>query len=180
MIKINLLPVRASKKREAGKQWIALFVLVTAATLGGNFIWMNETDKKVQAVHARVKRYKDDLATLNKIIGEVKNIKEEKEAINKKLDILKKLKDGRTGPVKVMDEMATLIPQAVWITSWTEDGGGGNMTINGGGKNYDEVANFVKKLRESKYFTNVTLKTTRQVGENRCDFLVTLTVNYAA
>ena len=179
MIKINLLPVRASKKREAGKQWVALFVFVVSATLLGNYIWMNETDKQVDAVNARVKRLNDDLATLNKIIGEVKNIKEEKEAIQKKLDILKKLKDGRTGPVKVMDELATLIPQGVWVNNWTEESGG-NMTFTGSGKTYDEVAVFAKKLRDSKYFTNVVLKSTRQVGENRCDFTVTVTVNYAA
>lgn len=179
MIKINLLPVRASRKREAGKQWIALFVVVIVATLIGNGIWYNETEKKVTAVKARVKRYQDDLNTLNKIIGEVKNIKQEKEAITKKLDTLKKLKDGRTGPVKVMDELATLMPQGVWIGTWDE-GAGGHLSFSGSGKSYDEVANFAKKLRESRFFTNVTLKGTRQVSENRCDFTLTLTVNYAA
>lgn len=179
MIRINLLPVRASRKREAGKQWIALFILVVAATLVGNGILYNETTKKVAAVNARVKRYEDDLATLNKIIGEVKNIKEEKEAITRKLDILRKLKDGRTGPVKVLDELATLIPQGVWIYTWDE-GSGGGLTFTGAGKSYDDVANFAKKLRDSRFFSNVTLKGTRQVNENRCDFTITLSVNYAA
>ena len=179
MIKINLLPVRASRKREAGKQWIALFVVVVAATVLGNGIWYNETSKKVDQVNQRVKRYKDDLATLNKIIGEVKNIKEEKESINKKLDILKKLKDGRTGPVKVKDELATLMPQGVWIASWDE-AQGSHLSFSGSGKSYDDVANFAKKLRESRFFSNVTLKSTRQGSDTRCDFVLTLTVNYAA
>jgi type IV pilus assembly protein PilN len=178
MIKINLLPVRASKKREAGKQWIVLLVLVVAGGLFGNWMWMNETDKKVLEVQARNAKYATELATLNKIIGEVKNIKSEKAEIVKKLNALKKLKDDRRGPVRIMDELATIIPQRVWIASWEETGGSLNFT--GSGQTHDEIANFFHKLRESKFFTNVTLKSQRLAVEGRIDFTITCTVNYSA
>jgi len=178
MIKINLLPVRASKKREAGKQWIVLLVLVLSGAVIGNYFWMTETDKRVEQVKARNAKYTADLATLNKIIGEVKNIKAEKAEIEKKLKALKKLKDDRRGPVRVMDEIATLIPQRVWIGSWEELNG--TVTFTGSGQSHEEVANFFHKLRESKFFSGVALKNQRMVGEGKVDFIITATVNYSA
>jgi len=178
MIKINLLPVRASKKREAGRQWLVLFALVLLGTGVGNYFWLNDTEKRLEQIDERTKKYKADVETLNKIIGEVKNIKTEKEEIQKKLSALKVLKEGRTGPVRIMDEFSTLITPRVWIYSWDENAW--NMSFTASGTSHDEVANFVRKLKSSKFFTNVDFKGSRQAGENRVDFTFTCTANPSA
>ena len=43
MVRINLLPIRASKKRELGKQWLVLFALVAVASFVGNYFWYSRT-----------------------------------------------------------------------------------------------------------------------------------------
>lgn len=177
MIRINLLPIRASKKREAGKQWIVLFALAVGITLAVNYYWFYVTDAAVQLVKARVNKYNSDLQTLNKIIGEVKNIKDDKAAIEKKLGVLKKLKDNRTGPVKVMDEVSTIIPPKVWLTSWDENGG--SVTFQASAATLDDVADFLSKIKASKFFTNPILKNTR-AGDSKVDFVITAQVKYSA
>jgi type IV pilus assembly protein PilN len=178
MIKINLLPVRASKKRELGRQWIVLFVIVAIGAAGGNWYWLHVTTEHVEDIKKQITRNEKENKNLEKIIGEVKDIKKEKEDMKQKLGVLNKLKAGRQGPVRVMDELATIIPPHVWLTSWEEVGG--LVTIQGSGLTHEEVANFMRKLRESKYFDNVTLKSDRMIHDNQVDFNITCSVKYAA
>lgn len=178
MIRINLLPVRASKKREAGKQWLALFVVVTIVSVIGNYLWYGDAERRLQAVKQRITRYQKDVKTLNTIIGEVKNIKEEKQAMLDKLAILKKLRDGRTGPVRVFDEVSNILPERIWIKSWDDTGGG--ITLTGSGLNHEEVSVFLTNLKASKFFSNPVLRYTRQATENHVDFQISAGVVYDA
>lgn len=178
MIRINLLPVRASKKREAGKQWLALFVVVTIVTLVANYFWYSDAQKRVNAIKQRIARYQKDVKTLNTIIGEVKNIKEEKKAMEDKLAILQKLRDGRTGPVRVFDELSNIIPQRLWIKSW--DDNGGTVMVTGSAINHEDVSSFLTRLGNSKFFSDPSLKYTRQAGESRVEFQISARVVYDA
>src|SRR5205814_4154470 len=47
MIRINLLPVRAKKKREFGQQLLVLFVLVLVGGLIGNYLWYRQVDDRL-------------------------------------------------------------------------------------------------------------------------------------
>lgn len=176
MIRINLLPVRQSRKREAGKQWIVLFAITFLAAVVGNYLWWSETEKNHEAIKSRIAQYQQDVATLNKIIGEVKNIKAQKAEMEKKLETLKKLRDGRTGPVRVMDELANIIPQRVWITNYED--AGGSVAMAGSAGNHEEVSTFLKKLKASKFFSAPVLKYTRQAAENRVEFQISAGVRY--
>lgn len=178
MIRINLLPVRASKKREAGKQWLLLFALVAVASLIGNYLWYSDAQRRLDAIKQRISRYEKDVKTLNKIIGEVKNIKAEKKAMEEKLTILKKLRDGRTGPVRVLDELSNILPQRLWVKSW--DDNNSTVTITGSAINHEEVSVFLTKLKASKFFSNPDLKFTRQKSEAQVDFQISARVVYDA
>src|SRR3954463_3442093 len=157
MIKINLLPVRAAKKREFGRQQIVLFGLILVLAGIGNWFWFSKVSNELNQLDQQINRTKAEIAQLEKTIGEVKSIKEDKKALEDKLKILDTLKKGRTGPVKVMDELATLIPQKVWLNSYIE--AGGSVTMNGHAAAYEDLSTFSKKLKASTHFTNITIKT---------------------
>src|SRR5436309_317445 len=156
MIRINLLPVKAAKKREFGRQQLILFALVLVLAGIGNFYWYNRVDGELSRVNADIDRTQAEIKQLDKTIGEVRSIKDEKKKLEDKLKILDTLKRGRTGPVKVMDELATLIPQRVWIRDYSETSGG--VMMNGLSAAYEDLSNFSKKLKASKHFTNIVIK----------------------
>src|ERR1700730_12728238 len=108
MIRINLLPVRAAKKREFGRQQILLFALLIVLAGIGNYFWYAKVDSELVALDQRIASTRAEIAQLEKTIGEVKSIKEDKKALEDKLKILDTLKKGRTGPVKVLDELASV------------------------------------------------------------------------
>lgn len=178
MIKINLLPVRASKKSAAGRTWIVIFLIVVAASVGGNYIWLHQTDARVDEVKDRIARDRVENKKLEGVIGQVKDLKKAKDEMKQKLGVLNKLKEGRQGPVRMMDELATIIPPHVWLTSWEEAGGAVN--ISGVGTTHEEVAGFMKAMRQSKYFDNVSLKNDRMVKDNEVQFTITCNVKYSA
>src|SRR3954463_13374994 len=145
MIKINLLPVRAAKKREFGRQQLVLFVLLLVLAGIGNYFVYNRFDSQLKGLDKQIAATRAEIAQLEKTIGEVKSIKEDKKALEDKLKILDTLKKGRTGPVKVMDELAALIPQRVWLNSYIE--AGGSVTMNGHAAAYEDLSTFSKKLK---------------------------------
>src|SRR5205807_6550589 len=171
MIFINLLPVRAAKKREFGRQQLVLFVLLLVLAGIGNYFVYNRFESELRSLDKQIVDTRAEIAQLEKTIGEVKSIKDDKKALEDKLKILDTLKKGRTGPVKVMDELATVIPQRVWLTDYAEQGG--NVTMTGQAAAYEDLSTFSKKLKASVHFTNITIKTPHQRATGVVDWVVT-------
>ena len=178
MIFINLLPVRAAKKREFGRQQLVLFVLLLVLAGIGNFFVYNRFESELRSLDKQIVTTRAEIAQLEKTIGEVKSIKEDKKALEDKLKILDTLKKGRTGPVKVLDELATIIPQKVWIVDFNEQGGA--VAMNGAASSYEDLSNFSKKLKASTHFSNITIKTARQRADGTVDWVITCNTNYSA
>ena len=178
MIKINLLPVRAAKKREFGRQQLMLFALVLLLGGIGNYFWYSIVESQKDQLDQQIGRTRAEIATLEKTIGEVKSIKEDKRALEDKLKILDTLKKGRTGPVKVMDELATLIPQKVWIADYVETTGG--VTMKGSAATYEDLSTFSKKLKASKHFRDITIRRATQKADGIVDWDISCTADYSA
>jgi type IV pilus assembly protein PilN len=178
MIRINLLPVRAAKKREFGRQQIVLFALVLILVGIGNYFWYSKVDTELTSLDQQIGRTRADIAVLEKTIGEVKSIKEDKKALEDKLKILDTLKKGRSGPVRVMDDLATIIPAKVWMLDYSETGGA--VTMQGRASSYEDLSGFSKKLKESKHFSNVNIKNARQATDGTVEWNITCNADYSA
>ncbi|HET6923796.1 MAG TPA: PilN domain-containing protein [Anaeromyxobacteraceae bacterium] len=181
MIRINLLPVRVSKKTIAGKQQLLLFGLVVVLGLILNLLWQQSRAADLRSREAKLKRTREDIAQLEKIIGEVKNIKEQQAALKEKLDILEKLKAGRSGPVRMLDELATLTPKRLELKKMEEKAAGA-LQFDGSAGSIDDVSAFMSALKASRYFTAVELKKTTAATRKAfriVDFTITATTSYA-
>jgi type IV pilus assembly protein PilN len=182
MIRINLLPVRVSRKKTAGKQQLVLFALVIVAGLLGNYLWAQSRASELKARQQKIAKTRDEIAQLDRIIGEVKNIKEQQAALREKLDILGQLKAGRSGPVRVMDALATLTPRRLWISKFEEKAG--NASINGQAATIDDVSEFMTALKGNPHFGSVELSRTASApGQGKSaelvEYTLSATINYA-
>jgi type IV pilus assembly protein PilN len=184
MVRINLLPVRVSKKKEAGKQQAILFGLLLAASIVLNFLWANQRSGVLKDLRGQVDRKKAEIQQLERIIGEVKNIRTQQDELRKKLDVLEKLKAGRSGPVRMLDELATVVPKRLWLRKLDEKGGA-TITFDGTAASIDDVSSFMAALKTSSHFSAVELKKTsattgKQGGANirLVDFSITAGVTY--
>jgi len=181
MMRINLLPVRVSKKTIAGKQQLLLFGLIVVLGLILNLLWQQSRAADLRSREAKLKRTQEDIAQLEKIIGEVKNIKAQQAALKEKLDILDKLKAGRSGPVRMLDELATLTPKRLELKKMEEKAGGA-LQFDGSAGSIDDVSTFMSALKASRYFTAVELKKTTAATRKAfriVDFTITASTSYA-
>ena len=179
MIRINLLPVRVSRKKQAGRQQLAIMAVALVAAVACNFVWSRIRGSDLAAREARLRNTRAEIAQLERIIGEVQTIKAQQAAVKDKLAVLEKLKAGRQGPVRVLDELATIVPKKVWFRKVDEKSGA--MTFEGVGGSIDDVSAFLAALKRSKYFSAVELRktTARKDGQLKLvDFTITASVDY--
>ena len=178
MVRINLLPVRVSKKKEAGKQQLLLFALVLALGALANGWYHQQRAGELETVEKRVAKTKADIAQLDRIIGEVKSIRVQQQQLQEKLDVLDKLKQGRTGPVRMMDELTAIIPKRAWLTHVEEKDR--KMVFQGGATSVEDVSQFMGALKASKYFADVELKKTEGKTTDKNLRTVSFTINATA
>jgi type IV pilus assembly protein PilN len=179
MIRINLLPVRISKKKVAGRQQLLLLALVAVLGIIVNWLWSSSRAGELAAREAKLKRTRDDIAQLERIIGEVKDIKAQQAALKEKLDVLEKLKAGRSGPVRLLDQLAQVIPKRLELRKMDEKAG--QVAFEGSAATIDDVSTFMSALKGTPYFAGVELKKTTAVtkaGYRIVDFVVMARANY--
>ncbi|MFN7132993.1 MAG: PilN domain-containing protein, partial [Myxococcales bacterium] len=141
---INLLPTKAAKKQEAGKNQLILFALVLIGAFVGNYYWYDDRDTANEQLKGQAVVIQAEIRKLDEIIGEVKNIAKEKQALEDKLKVLDTLKRSRTGPVKMLDALSTAIPKNVWLSNMNENGS--QMNLEGNALSNDDLAEFMKSL----------------------------------
>jgi len=179
MIRINLLPVRVSKKKVAGRQQLMLLALVVVLGIILNWLWSSSRGGELAGKEAKLKRTRDDIAQLDRIIGEVKNIKTQQAALKEKLDVLEKLKAGRSGPVRLLDQLAQVVPKRLELRKMDEKAGA--VAFEGSAGTIDDVSVFMGALKSTPYFARVELKKTTAVtkaGFRVVDFTVVANANY--
>lgn len=163
MIKINLLPVRAAKKKETARQQISVAVLslVFVSIVIGYF--HVSIGKEIADVNSRLASTQDELAKTKAQIGEVAKFKEAKKALEDKLGVIETLKKAKAGPVKVLDELSGITPDKLWVNSYKEKGG--NIEIEGVAIDNEVIARFMTELDKSQYFKDVELVVTEQIEQ---------------
>jgi Tfp pilus assembly protein PilN len=66
----------------------------------------------------------------------------------------------------------------VWLVDYAEAGGG--VTMTGQAASYEDLSTLSKKLKASKHFTNVTIKTARQRADGVVDWTILCNADYSA
>ena len=145
MVRINLLPVRQVKRREAGIQTLALLGVLLAVAFVGNGFWYMSVSSSATSSARQVQRTQDEIKSLEKVIGEVQNITKDQKALEDKLKVLDTLKRGRTGPVKLLDAIASVMPKKVWFNGMHEVAG--TMTFTGTALTHDDLAELMRGLQ---------------------------------
>jgi type IV pilus assembly protein PilN len=163
MIRINLLPVREARKKADLQQ----FGLMLGLTLGGAVtlvvLFHMSVLHKISNAHARVEQMKQQIDAFKPQLAQVEQFRAKKTDIERKLGVIHDLDRSRSGPVHVLDELSSHIPERMWLTSMEAIPSG--VTLQGMSLDTEVVATFMKALQDSPYFQDVELKST-ELAEN--------------
>jgi type IV pilus assembly protein PilN len=149
MIRINLLPFRAARKRENVKRQITIYVVSVCCALliiGGLFY---KFSKDLSDLKDEESNLKEELAGYHKELKEIKDLEKKIKQINDKLDVIKDLEKGKTGPVLLLSDIADAVPKdKLWLTSLSEKGG--KLSLSGTAMDNETVSLFMKNLENTE------------------------------
>ncbi|PKN13460.1 MAG: fimbrial protein [Deltaproteobacteria bacterium HGW-Deltaproteobacteria-4] len=160
MIKINLLPVRESQKKERLREQVVVLLACAIFTVSGCAAAYTTILAKISQKTDVISEQTKVIEQLKKQIGEVEKVKKLQAELQSKLDILGKLKANKTGPAHMLDELSMAIPEKLWIDSF--DNIAGAVNLSGMGINEEIVAIFLQQLEASPYYMRVELQSLEQ------------------
>lgn len=155
MIQINLLPVREARRAaDLRQQGMQLLFAMMIAFAGIGFVHSRISDKISESTH-RMSQMERDIEQFKPQLDQVAAFRKKKSGLEKKIGVIDELDRARSGPVRVMDELATHTPERLWLTKFTTKGA--NLEMVGESLDNELVAVFLTNLQTSPYFSEVEL-----------------------
>jgi len=188
MIRINLLPIKQDRRREAGRNQIFIGLLVLVVELAGfTFLYLDaaaDVDEQKNAndlIQAKVKKIEKQVKNHKRILKEIEEYEKRQEAIDN-------LQAARTGPVYVMLEISNVLSKSgrphidhdkyqqmiqtnpasgydenwdfrrLWLDTFQEKDK--LVRITGQGMTHEDVAEFIRRVNLSDFFTSSELVST--------------------
>lgn len=161
MIRINLLPVRAAKKKETAKQQLSILALSILGVLLVFAVLYFTMLAKISTAKDGISRADNELQQLKTKIGQIDNIKKLKDDVQKKLDVLNKLRKDKTGPALRLAALSDAVPEKLWLSGYSESGDA--VKLNGVAFSEELIATFMRNLEASPHYAGVELIVSEQV-----------------
>ncbi len=156
MIRINLLPVREARQRASMRQQGIMLGAALVAAIVVSGLLHTAIAAQLSSERQRVVAAQVELTKLEETLKDVERFRTEKEDIEQKLSIIARLEESRRGPVRIMDEIASRIPDRMWLKRMKLSGG--SLELDGYGIDNEVIAAFLTSLEQSKFLTGVELK----------------------
>lgn len=176
MIRINLLPFRAARKRENIRKQVTIFALVVVFFILLMVYFFIHLSGELSDLKKEEAAKKNELATYKKTLNEIKILEKQIKEIEAKLDVIKKLEKEKSGPVHLLDEIAEAVPKGkLWLNAFDEKEG--SLKLTGTAMDNETVALFMDNLKNSEHIVSVELPgvTLRDIHEYRLkvsDFVI--------
>jgi type IV pilus assembly protein PilN len=179
MIRINLLPYRAARKKENIRKQISIFFLSLLAFVAILLFYNMRLKKQIDVLNMKIAENKTTLAKFEKQAKEVDRIKNAFNNLEKKTKVIKNLETKRNYAVCQLDNMTKLVAEntlisgsdslsdkdntpvkRLWFTNF--EAKGNKISIKGIAMDNKTVADFMTRLESSKLYKNVNLNTLKQ------------------
>jgi type IV pilus assembly protein PilN len=159
MIKINLIGDRTSSDFNAHFQ-VAIFALSLAIVIIFGWTYAAHLDYDIAYLKQSDSILRAHLSELKKQTKTVRDLEKKREVLRSKLAVIDDLKKRKVGPVKVLDQLNSAIPEKSWLLEVRDKGG--VLRIDGLALDNQTIADFINQLEKSALFQRVDLLEARQ------------------
>lgn len=155
MIRINLLPHRAEKRKARQIQLIAFSVisLVLGALVVG-FVHV-AISSRISYQERRNLYLKQETEVLDKQIAEIKKLREQTESLLARKTVVEELQITRSDVVHLMDQMLRILPDGVYLKSLKQTGNKINLT--GYAQSNARVSTLMRAIENSPWLESPSL-----------------------
>lgn len=162
MAHVNLLPWRETAKQRAKQQFgIHAGIAIGVAALILVVAYMVISDLKQQQRN-RNTFMQSQISMLDSQIAEIAEINKQKDQIINRMKLIQQLHQDRNTAITIFNELAARTPDGIFLTS--VDKKGNILTLQGRSVSNNQVAEFLRMLKESPIFERPDI---RQVVSDR-------------
>lgn len=158
MIEINLLPVREARRKADIRQQLMQLVLVLILSAAAIGYADSRISSQITNSQRRIVQMEADIKQFQPQLDQVAAFRKKKANLEKKIDVISELDRARRGPVRVLDEFASHVPERVWLTGLKSEGNA--ITVSGASLDNELVAGLLQAMNDSPYFDKVDLDST--------------------
>lgn len=178
MSHINLLPWREALRQQQKQQYLTLLFVVALVMFAIVYGVGMAIDKMIANQNLRNQYVQAEIAVLDSQIEKIKNIKESKNAIEQRMALIEQLQTSRNVAPIVLDELARLVPPGISFRSFSRKGN--LMEVLGVSESNNRLADFMRRLENSKVFNNGELSSIiadTSASDAVSDFKLTFTIS---
>lgn len=161
MIRINLLPYRAARKKENIRIQVNIF-LGSVFIIALLVIWYNAyLGGRIDDLNAEISSAREQVAKYQKINNEIAEIKKKLEVLDRKIQVIESLEADRKAPVQNLDSLyQLLVEKRMWYNQVEEKGD--TFKLTGIALDNHTVADYMTRIEKSERFENVRLASIKQ------------------
>lgn len=155
MIRVNLLPHRAEKRKARQLQFIVLSVLSLA--LGAvvvAFVYA-AINTQISYQERRNAYLNQEISVLNKQIEEIKKLREQTQALLARKTVVENLQSTRSDVVHLLDQMLRILPEGVYLKSLKQTGY--KISIIGYAQSSARVSTLMRSIEDSPWLDSPLL-----------------------
>ena len=149
MIRINLLPHRAEKRRARRQQFYVLLGMVSVLAALVVFLGYTVISTYISAQEAKNDFLKTEIVALDKQIDQIKRLKEQTQALLARKQIIESLQRDRAEAVLLLSELAKQVPEGVYLRALKQDGV--RISLNGYAQSNARVSTLMRNIEASPW-----------------------------
>lgn len=155
MIRINLLPHRAEKRRARQVQFIALSVI--SVLLGALLVGFVHAaiSSQISYQERRNAYLKQETEVLDKQIAEIKKLREQTQSLLARKDAVEKLQSDRSDVVHLLDQMLRILPDGVYLKTLKQTGN--KINVVGYAQSNARISTLMRAIEDSPWLDSPAL-----------------------
>lgn len=176
MIRINLLEQRKPAAQGAAKSGgrgasfkvgaagsgllAAAIVLGCVGFIGYKWYTISNQIKELTAANTRADQ---EIKELDKALKTIDQYQAKKNILEQRVSVISDLKRRQSVPVHLLDQISKQLPEFLWLDGMDEKAN--TLNVKGKATTYNAVSNFYNNLKESPFFSNVSMEITQSAPE---------------
>lgn len=155
MIRINLLPHRAEKRRARQLQFIVLSAVFVAVGMLVVVAVHVAISTQISYQERRNEYLNQQIAILDKQIIEIKRLREQIQALLARKNVVENLQSTRSEVVHLLDQMLRILPEGVYLKSLKQTGN--KISIVGYAQSNARVSTLMRAIEDSPWLDTPSL-----------------------
>jgi type IV pilus assembly protein PilN len=171
MIRINLLPHRALKRKALQRQFFIVAAVVALFGAGIWFIVHSLLADRIEDQLARNQYLEQKIVELDKQIAEIQKLREQTAQLLARKKVVESLQAKRAEAVHLLDELVRQLPDGVYLKAVKQTGQ--RVAINGYAQSNARVSTLMRNLESSPWLEQASLveiKTALQNNQRLSEF----------